>query len=134
MKTKMAQPKDLHATMYFLRRDKIYGTVKSYNLEFTSEELPISNLKTHKVEDLLIKDLRGIEHEFTFDTSGFAVLDLQSTMTYEDFNDPDKIENIYCQELGACLLRYMRATCVQVFDAQVHFFWRSWQPMLRLCC
>ncbi len=115
----MTASQDIHATMYFLRRDDIYRKVKSYNLEYASEDIPISNLKTHKVENLFIKDLRGIEHEFTFNENGFAVLDLQSSMSYEDFNDPDKIERIYCRELGSCLLRYMQATWVQVFDAQV---------------
>lgn len=115
----MTNSRDLLATLYFLRRDELYRKVKPYNLEFPSDDLPISNLKTHKVDRLPVKDLRGIEHAFTFDRNGFAVLNLKSAMTYEDFDDPEKVENTYCQELGVCLLQYMHATAVQVFDAQV---------------
>ena len=115
----MTAPKDVSATIYFLQRDEAWQKVKSYNLEFESEVVASSNIKTQKVDDISVKDLRGIEHGFTFHRNGFAIIEVESTMTYEDFNDLDKIERIYCQEVGQCLLQYMQAASVQIFDVQV---------------
>jgi hypothetical protein len=112
-------PQDLRATLYFLRKDDLYGRVKPYSLEYTRDDINQSNLKTDKVKDLLVKDLRGVEHEFTFEKNGFAVLEMDSAMSYENFDDPVKVENVYCQELGKCLLKYMQATSVQIFDTTV---------------
>lgn len=40
-------------------------------------------------------------------------------MSYEDFHDQGQVEQVYCKELGRCLLDYMGATSVQIFDAVV---------------
>jgi hypothetical protein len=115
----MQKNRDLKATAYFLARDDLYRTVKPYYLEYLSDIVPRSNLKTHKIDDLLIRDLRGREHEFTFEENGFTILEMHSSMSYEDFDDKDKVENIYCEELGATLLEYTGATSVQIFDTTV---------------
>ena len=125
--SKMATARDASATIYFLQRNEAWQYIKSYNLEFESEIVPSSNIKTQKVEDISVKDLRGIEHLFTFQKNGFAILEMESAMGYEDFSDLDKIERIYCQEVGQCLLQYMRAVSVQIFDVQVG-------PTLRKMC
>lgn len=117
--SKMTAPRDVSATIYFLQRNQAWKYIKSYNLEFESEIVASSNIKTQKVEGISVKDLRGIEHLFTFHRNGFAILEAESTMVYEDFSDLDKIERIYCQEVGQCLLQYMRAVSVQIFDVQV---------------
>ncbi|CAN9094808.1 unnamed protein product [Alternaria alternata] len=37
-------------------------------------------------------------------------------MSYEDFDNRTKIEEIYCKEVANALLSYMDASAVQVFD------------------
>lgn len=113
------EAQDVQAQIYFLKRDQMYEVEKSYSLEFDTMLFAPSNIKTHVVSDLPIKDIRGMEDEFSFEKNGFAVLELNSKMTYEDFDDIDKIKKVYSPEVAAALLHYMGASGVQVFDAQV---------------
>ena len=118
----MTSTKDIRATLYYLRRDDLWETVKPYSLEFETDEIPRSNFKTQKVEDVPIEDVRGKEHKFSFSKTGWAVLEMKSAMTYEDFQDSNKIDNIYCHELSLLILEYMKpmkASSVQIFDTTV---------------
>jgi hypothetical protein len=109
---------DVSASVFFLQRHDDYNTCKPYQLEYHSPSILRSNLRSQK-EDVLIKDLRGIESTFTFATNGFAVLELESEMSYEDYDNDDKVSGIYCREVAACLLSYMQAKSVQVYDYKV---------------
>ena len=115
----MTKHEDVRATLRFLKREELYKTVKSYNLEFRSDEIPISNIISDQVTNLLVKDVREHEDEFTFSTNGFAVLELKSTLSYADFKDNSKVEHVYCQEVASALIEYTGASAVQVFDVQV---------------
>jgi len=118
----MTSTKDIRATLYYLRRDDLWETVKPYSLEFETDEIPRSNFKTQKVEDVPIEDVRGKEHKFSFSKTGWAVLEMKSAMTYEDFQDSNKIDNIYCHELSLLILEYMKpmiASSVKIFDTTV---------------
>ena len=112
---------DVTVTAYFLPKNDLYQTVKPYSLDFETEDVPRSNLTAQKVEDLLIKDLRGPEKEYSFEDNGIAVMNLESTMSYEDWNHQQKVQDVYCQELGVCVLNYLQASSIQIFDAQVNF-------------
>ncbi|KAK1765944.1 hypothetical protein QBC33DRAFT_620855 [Phialemonium atrogriseum] len=117
--TTMAGASDIYTSIRFLKNDELYHVVKTYNLEFRSEEIPISNALPEKVDNLLVKDIRGHEQDFTFDLNGFAVLDMQTSLSYDDFKDSSKIEHVYCQEVASCLLKYTQAAAVQIFDVQI---------------
>jgi hypothetical protein len=130
----MASTKDILATLYYLRRDNLWQYVKPYSLEFETDEIPRSNFKTQKVEDIPIEDVRGKEDKFSFSKKGWAVLEMESAMTYEDFQDSDKIDNIYCHELSLLILEYMKpmmASSVQIFDTavRVEFFYIKAQTL-----
>ena len=115
----MTAPKDVLATLYYLANDTVYETEKPYTLEYYSRTIPKSNIRTRTVNDVCIKDLRGKEHEYTFDRNGFAIFEMHSAMCYEDFEDDDKVQSIYCEELGACVLNYLKASSIQMFDYAV---------------
>lgn len=119
----MAQPQDLHATLYFLSRDSIYSTVKPYILNYLSNTIPSTNYKAEKIENIPVRDLRSYEDQFTFTKNGFAVLELSSKMKYDDFAAEDKILSIYCQEVANVLLQYTQGLSVHIFDFLVcnHF-------------
>lgn len=110
---------DVRAETFFLSRDELYQTEKLYRLQEPSDALPRTNVKTDKINDLQIRDLRGKEHEYTFEEQGFAVLQMESALTYEEFSDPQKVEDFYLEELGACLLKYMKGSSIQFFDRVV---------------
>ena len=124
----MTSQGDVFATIFFLQRNEVWQTTKSYNLAFESDTVPPSNIKTETLNNVLVRDLRGIEHNFTFERNGFAVLEVESAMTYKDFDDIDSIKEVYCREMGQCLLDYMQAVSVQIFDVQVMLALQSvWQ-------
>ncbi|KAM7213036.1 putative CmcJ-like methyltransferase [Rhypophila decipiens] len=118
MSTRTAISGGVCSSVKFLRKDESYHRVKTYNLEFHSEELPNSNAIPETIDDLWIQDIRGSEHEFSFDQSGFAVLDMHSSLSYPDFDDKGKVEQVYSQEVAACLLKYTGASDIQIFDVQ----------------
>ncbi|KAI1321119.1 hypothetical protein F5Y16DRAFT_405330 [Xylariaceae sp. FL0255] len=108
---------DLNATLYFLRRDELFKTVKPYSLDFDTEDVPRSNLKSHKVPDLLIKDMR--ESNYRFEDNGIEMIKYDERMQYEDWFDQKKIEDIYCEDIGRVLMKRLGCSSVQVFDALV---------------
>lgn len=113
------QPLDVRAETLFLARDELYATEKLYCLQEPSGVLPRTNVKPDKINDLLIRDLRGKEHEYTFNEQGFAVMEMESALSYEEFSDPQRVEDIYLEELGTCLLRYFKGDSIQFFDRVV---------------
>lgn len=106
----------------FIKRLGLYKTIKPYSIaieiESWSGNVPRSNFQQDSV-DVSVEDIRGREDQFTFDQNGFALLEFNSSMMYEDFEDTRKLEDLYAQELGACLLQYFEAKSVRVFSILV---------------
>lgn len=115
-------PENLYAPMSFISPIELYDTVKPYTISTDVEKWtgPVrrSNFKKN-VCNVMIQNLRGREGEFNFEENGFAVIDLKSSMSYEDFADPAKLADIYVQEVGACLLDYFGATALHAFSVIV---------------
>lgn len=115
----------------FMRRLELYKTTKPYSIAFEIEswtgDVPRSNFQQDCV-DITIEDIRGREGQFTFEKNGFALLDFSSSMTYEDFENTAKLENVYAQELGACLLQYFQATSVCIFSILVCLHYTAIRP------
>lgn len=103
-----------------MKQVELYDKVKPYSVDNEIKRwighVPRSNYQNSAVEDVLVKDLRGREAQFTFEKNGFAIIELDSAMTYEDFDDPVKFSGIYLQEVAACLLQYFDATSVHIFN------------------
>ena len=98
----------------------MYEKDKPYTLHRSClTNIPYDNFIAHTVENMTIRDLRAVEKTFSFDENGIAILQMQSSMAYDDFSDPAKIENIYCKEIGEALLQYTSAKSVQIFDFAV---------------
>ena len=116
-----AEPQDVkEAKVYYCTRHPLYEQVKPYLIDFESDSgFPRTNI-IPEPHDVFIKDIRGIESDFSFEDNGFAVLEMQTTMQEEDFEDPAKIRDLYCEEVAGCLLSYLGAAAVQVFDFAVN--------------
>lgn len=114
--------KSLYVPMSFISPISLYDTVKPYSIS-TDVESWIGSIRRSNfqknVRNVLIQDIRGREGEFSFEENGFAVIDLKTSMLYEDFADPVKLADIYVQEVGACLLDYFGATSLQAFSVIV---------------
>lgn len=107
------------ATVYYCTRHPLYSSVKPYLIDYEdSSDFPRTNI-IPEAHSISITDIRGTESTFSFEENGFAVLQMQSAMTYEDFENSEKIRAIYCAEVASCLLQYFGASEVHVFDFAV---------------
>jgi len=110
----------------FLARNPIYEKVKPYSLHRSYvTTLPHDNFINEEVHNVELRDIREEGHGLTFEKNGFTVLDMHSAMSYEDFDNRTKIEEIYCKEVANALLSYMDASAVQVFDFAVPYLVHS---------
>jgi hypothetical protein len=114
---------DVRAKLKFIDRADVYLTEKPYSIdpEIARWTGPVSrsNFQSVGVDNILVQDIRGREHEFSFEKHGISVIELESAMSYTDFEDMEKLEAVYCQELASCLLHYFGASLVNIFDVQV---------------
>ncbi|CZT11149.1 uncharacterized protein RCO7_05576 [Rhynchosporium graminicola] len=109
----------LAATVYYCTRHRLYTTVKPYLIDYEDlSDFPRTNIipEPHTVS---ISDIRGLEAAFNFENNGFAVVQMESAMQYQDFDDLEKIRNVYCAEIASCLLQYFEAQEVHIFDFAV---------------
>jgi hypothetical protein len=115
----MENTSDVLAQLNFLAKDPLYDVEKPYNLAYESDTVPRQNLVKETQNDVLVHDIRGKEHELTFERNGIAVLEMESQMQYTDFDHPEKIIDCYLEEIGQLLYQYMNPRSVQIFDYNV---------------
>ncbi|KAL9090060.1 MAG: hypothetical protein Q9159_002228 [Coniocarpon cinnabarinum] len=120
----MCEGQDVKVTLQYLAREELYTRVKPYLLNYMSDTSHHHNLVPYTTPEISVYDIRGREDEIDFDQKGFGVAHMHSAMQYEDYCDPKKVEEIYCTEVGACLIKLLGASSVQVFDMAVrnHLF------------
>ena len=107
------------AKLSFLSRDPRYNVEKPYLLSYESHNVPQHNFVREAVDDVRIHDIRGQEHQLTFERNGIAVLEMETQMQFDDFSDSLKITQCYCGEIAQALYQYMRPKSVQIFDFNV---------------
>jgi hypothetical protein len=125
----MGQSQGCFGSFQFLARNPIYEKVKPYSLHRSYvTTLPHDNFINEEVHNVALRDIREEGDNLTFEKNGFTVLDMHSAMSYEDFDNQTKIEEIYCKEVADALLAYIDASAVQVFDFAVLSLIHSWVP------
>ncbi|MCJ1387073.1 hypothetical protein MMC17_010202 [Xylographa soralifera] len=107
----------------FLNRSKVFQKGKPYSIDPEiddwSGDVARSNFSRNRVDNIPVSDIRGKEHLFSFEKHGFAVIEMHSAMEYEDFEDSQRIDDVYCHEVGSCLLKYLDAAEVHIFDVNI---------------
>lgn len=115
----MGNDTDVLAKLNFLSRDPRYNVEKPYLLSYKSHNVPQHNFVREAIDDVRILDIRGQEHQLTFERNGIAVLEMETQMQFDDFSDSRKITQCYCEEIAQALYQYMRPKSVQIFDYNV---------------
>ena len=109
----------------FLARDARFDDEKPYSMRYPPEtDIPQSNFIQDK-QQVRLRDMRQYMDKLSFDDCGFQVMDLQSSMSYQDFKDENKVKTVYREEIAANLKSLLGATHVLVLDHVV-------SPLLRL--
>lgn len=111
---------DLQVEMFFLSREEMYQTIKPYSMRYPPQgDFPQSNIKREK-HSLDIRTMRDEESCLNFDDCGFGIMNLDSKMRYEDFEDRARINSLYAKEICQALKSHLKATHVRVLNFAVY--------------
>ena len=106
--------------MRFLKPKSWDPGEKLYELEYNpSDGLAERNYDTHQIYDIPIHDLRPLKGKLSLDREGFVILDLPSSMKYEDYLDETKLKSVFAEELRQCLLNTLGARAVFIHECVV---------------
>ncbi|KAI4624820.1 uncharacterized protein J4E87_005301 [Alternaria ethzedia] len=110
----------IETSMHFLQRSDLYSTVKPYSLRFEPPDgFERSNIKLERREDLKIEDARPNINNFTLEEQGFKIVNMESKMRYEQFEDDAKIVQVYLSEIADTIRELLGAAHVQIFEHTV---------------
>lgn len=103
---------------HFLSPIDAYKTEKPYSLRFPPPEgfpRQSTKLEEHPID---VQDVRksGLP---SFAKEGCTVLQLQSLMNYDDYDDDETIKKVYLREVSHRLREFFGAAKVQVFEHRV---------------
>ena len=108
----------IHTTAHFLAQNDLYKTQKPYSLRFPPPEgFPRQSTKLEK-HGIDVHDVRKLG-PLSFKEEGCTVLNLQSSMKYEDYDDEDKVKEVYLREVASHLREFFGASKVQIFEHRV---------------
>jgi len=100
----------------FLRRDEKWENEKPYRMRYNPPAgLPRTNynFESHSVN---VYDMRPLLPDLSLDKNGFEVHQLQSEMKYSDFSDPQKIKEVYSEEIKNLLQQSLKAQHIHILD------------------
>ncbi|KAF2502334.1 hypothetical protein BU16DRAFT_612011 [Lophium mytilinum] len=110
---------DPQTSIYFLKRNDLYHDEKPYSLRFTPpNDFPRSNIVLEK-HDVTIRDIRPRLKDLSFEKNGFTIMSLESKMSYDDYDDEEKLINVYLREVADSLCAFLGAVHVQIFEHTV---------------
>ena len=116
---------DVEADIYYLSRSDVYKSVKPYTLRYKPPgSLPITNV-IREQKATIIRNMRQHPETLQYDKCGFQFAILDTQMTWEDFSDVDKIDQVHRPEIEQCVKEKLQASSVQVLDYVVGFVFVS---------
>jgi hypothetical protein len=111
-----------NTSMYLLDKSPMWKNVKPYELKFNPPTgFPKTNAVPRKREGIAVEDIRGREQEFSVDKNGFALINLDASITFQNFEseDGEYLAKYYFKPLANALKSLLGADRVQIFDFQV---------------
>jgi hypothetical protein len=80
-----------------------------------------TNIEHVKVYDVPLYDMRPILDTLSLDAQGFIATSMPSSMSYDDFFDQDKLQNVFAEEVRSHLLKSLGASCIFFHECVVRF-------------
>jgi hypothetical protein len=116
-------PTSIETEFWFLERTERHDEEKPYKLRYDpGPDTSRTNCTNIRVEGISVSNIRGREHKFTMETEGFAIAQLDSKLKPEEFDDDDKVKEIYYAELRELLGKKFGAKRVEILEHGVHSF------------
>ncbi|GIZ49085.1 hypothetical protein CKM354_001212500 [Cercospora kikuchii] len=113
-------PRDVQTETYYADRDDKFLSEKPYELKFLPPEaLPLTNMTWSRHDGIHVTDIRGHESQYTAREHGFQLSSMSTTLAYGDFDDTQKVEQVYTKEVAECLRSKLNAARVLVFDYNI---------------
>lgn len=111
-----------HTKLSYIQWDDKYLGEKPYQIFIpVPDELPDTNISFKFGEEELMRDIRGIEDQFTVDQNGLTICSHVSKMTL--FENQQEIEKVYLPEIESPLKEQLDgADRVAVFDWRVNIW------------
>jgi hypothetical protein len=117
-------------TFFYLKPLEEYKIVKPYHINIPQWALPgqrQSNEVSGPVSNILVRDIRGREKDFSLDRNGFQIFketdsgkeSMTSCLTYENYADPEKVMERARPAAESFLKRKLGAEVVVAFSHQV---------------
>ena len=111
----------MEVDMYFLARNPLFETEKPYTMKYPPRtKIPQTNVQ-RVVEKITVNDMRCFDSIAgpTFNTHGFEKLKFESSMSYEDFENRDKVDSTHAAEISEAVRQRFGATHVHAIDTIV---------------
>ncbi|UKZ96367.1 uncharacterized protein TrAFT101_011163 [Trichoderma asperellum] len=109
--------RNVKSQLGFLKRDKLYETVRPYSCRYTPHDgTPRHNLTVEMV-DVTVHDARPLNP--TIEENGFTLASFPTEMAYQDYADGERISSIYVPELEKHIRALLQAPHVKVIDYAV---------------
>lgn len=103
-------------TINFIRNDDFYNEEKPYLLTYEPPgDFPKTNVKLDN-RHMKLEDIRGRENEFNVEDNGFAIMKIQTKLSYEDFDNEDLVKRVYLKEVAETLKTFLGASRIQIFE------------------
>lgn len=108
---------DVLTDLIFLKKDDKHMHEKPYRLRYDpGGTIPRTNCESDVQSNILIRDIRGSETEYTLERNGFQVLELKTKLTPADFHDREKVKAVYYEELKELLMETFGAKRVEILE------------------
>ena len=110
----------IESFMYYLERTSLYDAEKPYTMRYQPDEgIPQSNFKKIK-HPMIAKSMRQPDAgPFYLNDCGFQLVELKSHLSYEEFWDKRRVQEVYIQEVKDTLKKELGAKYVHVLDYAV---------------
>ncbi|KAM0236962.1 hypothetical protein ACHAP5_009202 [Fusarium lateritium] len=109
----------IQSSMYYLDRATLYDGEKPYSMRYLPEEIPQSNYKKVKYP-MTVKSMRdcGVD-SFRLNECGFQRVELKTKLSYDEFWNNQRIQEVYIEEVKDTLKAELGAKHVHVLDYAV---------------
>lgn len=108
-------------SLYYLAPLEEYQRVKPYYVNWPVHNIPgaeQTNL-SHEKYPVQVEDVRGQEGNFKLDECGFELLNHQTSLENDDFEDDAKIRMSYYPEMVELVKITLNASCAVIFEHTV---------------
>ncbi|PPJ52978.1 hypothetical protein CBER1_10952 [Cercospora berteroae] len=111
---------DIQTETYYADWDDKFLTEKPYELKFLPPHgFPVSNMTWSRYDGIHVTDIRGHERHYNVRKHGFELSSMTTALTYEDFDNRQKVEQVYMKEVADCLRSKLDAARVLAFDYNI---------------